>query len=68
MKVTMNETQLIKALKETNSGIEAGLILNSLTLLQDGKPGYKFEITKDLFQNEVLKNDTVKRRLEYLKQ
>ncbi len=58
----------IKALKETNSGIEAGLILNSLTLLQDGKPGYKFEITKDLFQNEVLKNDTVKRRLEYLKQ
>ncbi len=55
-----------QALKETDSGIEAGLILNSLVLLRDGKPGYEFEIDKSLFQPNVLENDTVARRLEYL--
>jgi len=56
----------IKALRETNSGIEAGLILNSLTLLRDGKPGYDFKITRELLQPAVRKNETVERRLEYL--
>ncbi len=58
----------LEVLKETDSGIEAGLILNSLVLLRDGKPGYEFEIDKSLFSAEILKNDTVARRLEYLEQ
>lgn len=55
-----------KALRESDSGIEAGLILNSLTLLHDMKPGYDFAITPQLLKPTVLKNDTVQRRLEYL--
>lgn len=55
-----------KAIKEANSGIEAGLILNSLVLLRDGKPGYEFEVNEEDLNPEFLKNDTVKRRLEYL--
>ena len=57
---------IIDALKNSKSGIEAGLMLNSVTLLQDGKPGYDFDISADLFSAAVMKNDTVKRRLEYL--
>lgn len=54
------------ALRNTASGAEAGLILNSLVLLKDGKPGYDFEVSADMFQNSVRNNDVVKRRLEYL--
>ena len=54
------------ALKKSSSGIEAGLMLNTVTLLRDGKPGYDFELASDLFSPEHLKNDTVQRRLEYL--
>ena len=57
---------IIDALKQTSDGIEAGLILNTLTLLRDGNPGYDFDIRKDMLQPGVLKNDTVQRRLEYL--
>lgn len=57
---------IVKALREASSGIEAGLILNSLVLLQDSQPGYQFNVQPTLFQPEHLKNDTVKRRLEYL--
>lgn len=57
---------ITQALKETASGIEAGLILNSVTLLRDGKPGYDFQVSPDLFSAGVRKNDTVARRLEYL--
>lgn len=55
-----------QALKESTNGIEAGLILNSLTLLGDGEPGYDFNVSADMFRPEILRNDTVKRRLEYL--
>ena len=41
-------------------------MLNSLVLLKDSEPGYKFAVSKDLFRPDVAKNDTVKRRLEYL--
>ena len=54
------------ALKKSSSGIEAGLMLNTVTLLRDGKPGYDFQLASDLFSPEHLKNDTVQRRLEYL--
>lgn len=57
---------LLQALRETESGIEAGLILNSVVLLRDGAPSYPFELERALFQPAVLKNDTVQRRLEYL--
>ena len=56
----------IKALQETQSGTEAGLILNSLVLLQDGQPGYQFQVPRSLFAEQVLQDDTVQRRLEYL--
>lgn len=60
------EAVILDALSKTDSGIEAGLILNSLTLLQDGKPGYDFSVKRSLLRPGVLKNDVVKRRMEYL--
>lgn len=57
---------ITQSLTRTDDGIEAGLILNTVTLLRDGQPGYHFDISEDLFQPSALKNDTVKRRLEYL--
>ena len=57
---------ITEALKSSRSGIEAGLMLNTVTLLRDGQPGYDFNITPDMFSADVRKNDTVKRRLEYL--
>lgn len=55
-----------KALQESDSGIEAGLILNSVALLRDAKPGYDFPITAQMLKPSVRKNDSVQRRLEYL--
>ncbi|MCA9215778.1 MAG: sulfatase [Planctomycetales bacterium] len=57
---------ILDALANTNSGVEAGLILNSLVLLRDGKPGYDFSISLNHFKPAVRENDTVKRRMEYL--
>jgi arylsulfatase A-like enzyme len=54
------------ALQKTESGIEAGLILNSLTLLRDGESGYDFAIPHDRLHSLFPKNDVVQRRLEYL--
>lgn len=56
---------IIDALRNSKSGIEAGLILNSVALLQDGPHGYDFNL-KGVIAEEYQKNDTVKRRLEYL--
>jgi len=56
----------LDALKESTSALEAGLILNSLTQLRDGQPGYEFEITPASVPAAFHKDDTVKRRLEYL--
>jgi hypothetical protein len=41
-------------------------MLNTLTLLKDGQPGYNFNVTPQLFSPDALKNDVVARRLEYL--
>ena len=60
------QTDILSALSNTSSGIEAGLMLNSLVLLKDSEPGYEFAVSKELFQPGVANNDTVKRRLEYL--
>ncbi|GAB5440660.1 MAG: sulfatase [Fuerstiella sp.] len=57
---------LKQALAESESGIEAGLILNTWTLLRDGSPGYELPLNRDDLKTDLLKNDTVARRLEYL--
>lgn len=57
---------ILRVLAETNDGVEAALALNSLTLLRDSKPGYPFHISLDHFRPSARKNDSVKRRLEYL--
>ena len=60
------EAVFLENLRAAESGVEAGLMLNSLTLLRDGKPGYDFHVTSDLFQPSIRKDDNIKRRLEYL--
>ena len=60
------QADILSALSNASSGIEAGLMLNSLVLLKDSKPGYKFSVSRDLFRPGVANNDTVNRRLEYL--
>jgi hypothetical protein len=58
---------LLDVLAKTQSGVEAGLILNTVVLLRDGKPGYEFNIqAKDLASLKGEKADAVERRLEYL--
>ncbi len=57
---------ITEVLAATESGVEAGLILNTLTLLQDGKPGFKFDISIDQLMPSVRSNDAVQRRFEYL--
>lgn len=60
------ENVILESLAKSESGIEAGLILNTLTLLRDGKTGYSFDVKPNLLNPAVMKNDVVKRRLEYL--
>ncbi len=57
---------IMDALAKTSSGVEANLILNSLVLLRDGKPGYDFKITAKHMKPSVRKAFLVQRRLEYL--
>ncbi|MDA1229673.1 MAG: sulfatase [Planctomycetota bacterium] len=57
---------IIDALSKSTSPIEVGLMLNTVTVLRDGKPGHKFAIDKIPFSPAIRKNDTVQRRLEYL--
>lgn len=53
-------------LETCRSGIEACLILNSVVLLQDGEPSYRFQ-EKDLpLSDKVASYPLVQRRLEYL--
>lgn len=55
----------LSALRQSTSAIEAGLILNSLVQLRDGA-GFEFSITPAAIPAAFHRNDTVKRRLEYL--
>jgi len=57
---------IIDAIHKSNSAIEVGLMLNTVALLRDGKPGYKFAIDKATISPAMRNNDTVQRRLEYL--
>lgn len=54
---------LMDVLKKTKHNVEANLILNTVVLLRDGKPGYEFKITK----NDIgATGGDVGRRLQYL--
>ncbi len=55
-----------EALQETEDDMEATLILNSVVLLMDGPFRYQFDLDKNLLSSEVLKQDLVQRRLEYI--
>ena len=57
---------MLDALRNSQSAIEAGLMLNSLILLRDGDPGYDFDLTTELFSPAIRQHETVARRLEYL--
>lgn len=57
---------ILQALAQSESGVETNLILNSLVLLRDGKPGYAFEITGGNLTRTGRNSPEVKRRLEYL--
>ena len=58
---------LMDVLAKTEQGIEANLILNTLVLLRDGKPGYEFSVTKQDLENLKDGNTAeVNRRFEYL--
>jgi len=57
---------ILKVLAQSKSGVETNLILNSLVLLRDGKPGYAFDITSRNLTRSGRTFSDVKRRLEYL--
>lgn len=58
---------LLDCLAKTSSGPEATLMLNTLVLLRDGKPGYKFELDPNLLSRLTGKNvGDVQRRMIYL--
>ncbi|MDZ4851758.1 MAG: sulfatase [Pirellulaceae bacterium] len=60
------QSNILQCLSQSRSGIELGLMLNSVVLLRDGQPGYAFEIDVDSLSPEAIKEESVQRRLEYL--
>lgn len=57
---------ITEALKQSEDGIEALLILNTLVLLMDGPYGYEFELSERDLKQAVRDEPQVQRRLEYL--
>ncbi|UCD52882.1 MAG: sulfatase-like hydrolase/transferase [Phycisphaerales bacterium] len=61
---------ILAALKRSRDRFEVGLILNTVTLLRDGKPGYDFDLNEysaAVQETPIGKENVVARRLEYLK-
>ncbi len=58
---------LYDTLRNAKDEVEANLILNTVTLLHEGKPGYEFEIGPELFPESWREDDrgNVSRRLRY---
>lgn len=56
---------VVETLKNSRHGVEANLVLNTLVLLRDGKPGFQFEVTKGFSKPEPGVAE-MKRRLLYL--
>jgi arylsulfatase A-like enzyme len=63
---TVAQQALQECVSRSRSGIELGLILNSVVLLRDRQPSLRVAIDVDQLSPEVLANDGVQRRLEYL--
>ena len=61
------EAILIKCVNDASSGIEAGLILNSVALLRDHSEAQSFEWSKIQLSKQLLKDDTVANRLKYFR-
>lgn len=59
---------IIGALNESTDALEALLILNSLVMLKDGKPGYAFDLNGLHLDPEVQEDSQVRRRTDYLLQ
>ncbi len=57
---------ITEALRQSEDGMEALLILNSLVLLMDGPLEYEFSLTDNDFKTKVLDEPQVQRRLEYI--
>ncbi len=57
---------ILAALAESRSPVEVTLILNTVVLLQDGPPGYDFEITPQCLDASVREVDHVQFRLAHL--
>jgi len=57
---------IMDVLSKTVSGEEAGLILNTVVLLKDGKTRVDFEIAEEDLNPAVRNATYVKRRMEYL--
>ena len=61
------QSTILNCLQQTPSPVEANLILNTLVLLRDGEPGYKFDIGPgQLTRFKGKEADGVQRRIEYL--
>ena len=60
---------IYQALKNAKTEVEANLILNTVTLLKDGEPGYAFDIDPQWFDAEwrVEERSNVNRRIGYFR-
>ncbi|MEX0982648.1 MAG: sulfatase [Bacteroidales bacterium] len=60
------EAVMTAALSASRDAAEATLIMNSIVLMQDGEPGYKFDIQLDMIDESIRDNVEVKARIKYL--
>jgi arylsulfatase A-like enzyme len=54
------------ALSASGDAAEATLIMNSIVLMQDGDPGYKFDIQLDMINESIRDYKEVEARIKYL--
>jgi arylsulfatase A-like enzyme len=60
------QPNVLECLSKSRSGIELGLMLNTVVLLRDRHPEYAFEIDLANLSPDLFEEDMVSRRLEYL--
>jgi hypothetical protein len=54
------------ALSASKDAAEAVLIMNSIVLMQDGEPGYEFDIQRSMIDESIRDYVEVEKRMEYL--
>jgi len=57
---------ILEAIYASEDGVEALLIFNSLVLLMDGPYTYHFELDREKLSPELLQDQEVLRRLDYI--